>query len=174
MEDDSGIGCSVWLIPEKNNAKKITPIISSLSQKFGTPLFEPHITLAKGIKNTKKLPAQFKEFFKDVFPFELNITGINTDKHYFKCVFFEIEKTLLLNNLRKKADTYFDVVERVYTPHLSLLYSDISIEERSLAVHSITTDLKTLQIKKAKLYLTSGKIYEWKELASFSFKKNNI
>ncbi len=170
MEDDSGIGCSVWLVPENTAAKKITSIISELSQRYATPLFEPHITIAKGIKNTNNLPGRFREFFKSTLQFELSTGGINIDEHFFKCVFIEVEKTAFLSDLRKKADSYFRVPERQYNPHISLLYSDISMAERERTARSLSVDIKKFAIKKVKLYLTIGKAYEWKELASVSLK----
>ena len=173
MEDDSGIGCSIWLIPEKNAAKKITPIISSLSAIHGSPLFEPHITLIKGIPITKNIIKNFKTFFDDKYCFDLSPKSINTDIHYFKCIFLEIEKNKELLDLRNKVEKFFKVIERTYEPHISLLYSDVPLAERKQEAKNISIDLSKITINKIKLYKTIGKVYSWEELASISLKKKS-
>ena len=173
MEDDSGIGCSIWLIPEKNAAKKITPIISKLSAVHGSPLFEPHITLIKGIPITKNIIKNFKIFFNDTYSFDIRSKGINTDIHYFKCIFLEIEKNKDLSELRNKSENFFKVIERTYKPHISLLYSDIPLADRKEEARNVSMDLSKITINKIKLYKTMGKVYSLEELASVSLKKKS-
>ncbi|MGC8479537.1 MAG: hypothetical protein ACP5M9_02620 [Candidatus Micrarchaeia archaeon] len=170
--EESAEGYSIWLIPDKDSSKKITPIISGLSLKYSSLIFEPHITLLKKIPFKNDLPELFKKFFSNENDFYLKSNGIGVDTDFFKCIFLKIEKTKELDLLRKRTEKFLKFEEVHYNPHLSLLYSNIPMEKRVEEASNLSLNIDKIHISKVKLYKTTGKIYDWQEIASISLKKN--
>ncbi len=174
MNSEEGVGASIWLLPSKDIISILNPIISRLSQKYGSPLFEPHITLCKKIKLKNNSVDVFKKTFRDSNEFEVDVNGINQYSEYFKCVFLSLNMSENFKDFQRKSTSVFKSEINESNPHISLIYANISEDERQKLVDSLSEelkDLKKIRVKKLKLYLTQGSIYSWRELASISLKK---
>ena len=174
MDSEKGAGASVWLIPQKEISSSISPIISTLSQKYSSPLFEPHITLFNNCELKNNSIELFKKTFREFNEFAMDVTGVDYDNEDFKCVFLSLKLSENFKDFAKKSEFIFKSSEIELTPHISLIYSHIAEDERKKMANSLSDNFKSIekiQIKKAKLYLTSGTVYSWKELASVSLNK---
>jgi hypothetical protein len=84
-------------------------------------------------------------------------------------VFLLVEPTVELLSLHRAATETFDVTGGMYVPHLSLVYSDVSVEERVAAVASI--DIATLpdtaRIDRIALVETTGAVPEWESVGTY-------
>ncbi len=157
-------------MPDEDNFKRYSNIIRSLSTKYSTPIFEPHVTLLGGlsdkedflIKGTSETAAALQTFM---------VRFIKTDyfNEYFRSLFVLVEKTPELNRAWNTAASRFDLNPNWYMPHMSLIYGDIPEETKQ----DIIKDLKTEAIREGflasrlALYSTDGPVAEWHEISSF-------
>ncbi|MEM0200904.1 MAG: hypothetical protein QXD23_00685 [Candidatus Micrarchaeaceae archaeon] len=174
MNLQTRFGISIWFIPSKETTTKLTTIISKLSKKYSSPLFEPHITLSKHIKITDKIVDIFKNNFKELKEFEMEVINVDQDNKYFKCLFLSLKISEEFKEAIKISEKLFKGEQPEVNPHLSLIYGNMPENERKELVISLSKelkDIKKIKIKKVKLYITKGSVYTWKELASISLIK---
>ena len=53
-KEPAGPRYSLWLIPEGEDGRQLADIIARLSERFGTPTFDPHVTLLGGLLGPEK------------------------------------------------------------------------------------------------------------------------
>lgn len=114
-------------MPDDAAYHKLNELILKLSEHYGTPKFEPHVTLLSGIQMPKEeAMAIVKKMASDNPVPEVRLSKIGYLDVFYRCLFFRTaEKTTLLA-LREKAKLAFgDTQIEPYVPHLSFLYGDL-------------------------------------------------
>lgn len=171
MNYPSAIGYSIWLEFDTQNASLIKQIIENLSSKYNSPLFDPHLTLLPGIKDDEKdLILKFSHFVTNLNSFSLEIENIEHSDEFYKCVFLKVKSSYELMNLFSKSIEYFrNDEEKVFYPHISLIYSYLSINERMKILDEIRVyQFNKYDVKKISLVRTAGKPSEWKHVITFN------
>ena len=84
-------------------------------------------------------------------------------------MFLLAEPTIDLLSLHQKAVEVFDVDAGMYVPHLSLVYSDMGMEERLELVESIDAASLPSSVHVGEIVLveTSGPVSEWETVATY-------
>lgn len=167
-----GKGCALWVMPAEPMFSLLADRISSLSRQLSTPLFEPHVTLLAGItlpeeesvKRCSSLASGLKPF-----RIELGETG-QTDE-YFRCVFASVIPAEPIMYAHRMAGKTFAIRDDApYTPHVSLLYGYLQIEERKeIATAHRFLSGHAFEVLRLALYHVTGATSEWRRVKEFDF-----
>ncbi|KAG8904074.1 hypothetical protein FRB99_002310 [Tulasnella sp. 403] len=152
------MGISIWLIPAAEAFQPLEDLIATLSAKYDSPMFQPHITVLslpsnKSISIDSILPPETE------FPpaFDVTFSKVCTGRTYFQSVLIELEldstgplqklyerilewnASNLIHKDEETSDGSHPVKpsRRPYYPHISLYYGDIAMD----AKESIITEL---------------------------------
>lgn len=155
----------LWLLPEQQSKVKIKACIESLSRRFSTPVFEPHITLAKvpdrPVKELKNLVHLLcGQHFSIPVSLDLPHCG-EPPFQRFSATIKNPDKIIDLSNcFDSLCDGSFGKKSGF---HLSYLYGSTSCDELLEFVNSAREDfLQILYIQRLALVDVSGDVPNWK------------
>jgi 2'-5' RNA ligase len=145
---------SVWLVPDD---KKLTSTVLTLSSKYNSPSFIPHLTLLGEAKTTRKdLKLIVDDVFKDHKTFKVKTIGIFKSEAFFKTVFIEFEINHTLKNLYEKFSERTDKRSiDSFKPHISLMYKMMRTEDKLKVIKNLRAK-KEYEIKA--VYIVAPKI----------------
>lgn len=155
---------SFWLLPPKK--------IQAIYQPLTTPRFEPHITLTTAVvlKGENKSILQIIEaVVKNLRPIPVELTEVSVSTTYFQCVFARVKPTLELlqvHQLVRSALRHSDL--SMYVPHMSLVYGNISLEQRFKIAQEIKLPVtKFIADRISAINAGSLNPKTWKQIAAF-------
>lgn len=166
---------SIWLIPDRdsNAYQQLEEKIEEYAQLYeDAPEFEPHITVLGGGEGERaRLKDEVERLAQEQPPFDVTFPDVHCSTTRHQCVFLLVEPTVELFSLHRDAARVFDVDAGMYVPHLSLIYADISIEERLEMAESLdaTSLPRTAHINEIALVKTTGPVSEWETVATYEF-----
>lgn len=139
---------SIWLVPDMSSQAfaKLQGAIRRLSDRYDdAPSFDPHITVVGGLnkaEGTVKRNAERLVQGRSSFDINLCRPFLSTTRH--QCVFLLAEPSETLIGLHEEASEIFGVSPSTYIPHVSTMYSDISVSERRKLLEELRdSDLPT-------------------------------
>ncbi len=161
---------SLWFMPEDEVYAKLSSTIRQLSKPYGTPEFEPHITVIGTLTGQEQtVTEKLKRLARVIKPFEVKLLDIDYLNEYFRCLFIRIEQTREVMDANTQARTIFDQSRSAdYMPHLSLMYGDIDNAVKRAIMQTIGKSLRcTFRVNDIHLYTTSGAPEHWHKIQSF-------
>lgn len=165
---------SLWLEPSGNIAYKLQERIRKLSKENGTPLFSPHVTLLGSLyaSETELIPLA-DTLASSVEPFELELTKTGYRDTFYQSLFIHVKENSQLRELRNNACRLFDCNEDEYMPHLSLLYGDLSRNEKERILNIIGREYYVrFSVNNMILMQTDGKPHQWRKVHAAMFKSS--
>jgi 2'-5' RNA ligase len=164
---------ALWLMPGGEERERLLALITGLSESYGTPLFEPHITLLGGLVSPEgELVPGTEELASSAEPFAVELDGIGHMEEYYRCLFAKVRETEELMGLNRMAREVFGRAgDPPFMPHVSLLYSNMRASRKKRLIHRVEHELGGLRFRTERLYLylTEGEPPDWREAASFPF-----
>ena len=164
---------SLWLEPNGDVAYKLQERIKKLSKKYESPLFAPHVTLLGSLQasETELIPLT-NTLASSLHPFELTLTKGGYQDRFYQSLFIHIDKTNKLKEARNLACQLFDRSDADgYMPHLSLLYGDLSRNEKERILNIMGREFYiSFSAKSIVLMQTEGTPEEWKKIHTSVFK----
>jgi 2'-5' RNA ligase len=120
----NGVGFSLWLVPEGEMRRRLAALIESLARRFGGPVFEPHVTLLAGVRETEReVVASAERILRGAPAVPLQFSGLETADTYFRALYLRAEPRAPLLGLHAAArDAFERRDDPPYVPHLSLVY----------------------------------------------------
>jgi 2'-5' RNA ligase len=115
MAGNSETAVALWLMAEKDTARRFRELMAPLARQHGGPIFAPHLTLGLG-------PAALLEKIESA-PIELAVAGFDCEERFTKTLFVRFVLSPALAQLRDLLGFEPDD----YDPHLSLLYADLPL-----------------------------------------------
>jgi 2'-5' RNA ligase len=167
---------SLWLMPRGQSAVQLQALIEKLSRAYSTPAFQPHVTLIGGINLSERVAIRkTDEVAARVKPFRIRLSEVTYLDEYFRCVFIKARRTRSLLNAYHIARAVFGTGNHEeYMPHLSLIYADLSNEQRQNIIGNIGCNVEILFIaKEIFLYSTAGRPKNWYCVSKSSFDHNS-
>jgi len=169
-----GNNYSIWLVPEKESKvrKELEETISELSEEHDSPKFIPHITLLGGLdSDLSTLKNAVSNLAGQYGTLEINFqsTHFSTTRH--QCNYLMVEPTKDLLRLHEKLRKEFGEAEGMYTPHLSLIYSNMSISEREKLDEELGDLPDGFSSGRIVIFDTSGTEEEWHQVAEFGLEE---
>ena len=162
---------AIWIIPSGEIYEKYHNLIYHLSQKYSTPMFEPHITLLGHVIDSQVgAISKISRLSALTRPFPLRLTSIGYSDEYFRCLFIKTRKSRELAELHSRAKEIFTLLnKRPFIPHLSLVYGNLSSIIREKIVSEIGSEfniefeVRSLQLVSASISIDPKEWYRVKE-----------
>lgn len=164
---------ALWLRPFGDIAFELRQRIKKLGKQFGTPVFEPHITLLSGLRRGETELIQLTDTLAgSLSPFSIKLTEAGFRENYYQSLFIHVEKTKAFINVQQTAERLFGcTTDEQYFPHLSLMYGDVEEAEKGKILNLMGRSFH-LQFPVHSLLLikTEGNVREWEKIHSAEFK----
>lgn len=130
--------------------------IARLAGRFGTTPFDPHMTIYSG---TFSMEDEFKtlrrtliKFAAEKGPIKINVKGLEVSAEYFKTLFITFEEQTELQRLHDMAKEAMNrELGYKLMPHLSLLYADISLEEKQSAADCLALQGQSMLLDEVRI-----------------------
>jgi 2'-5' RNA ligase len=124
---------SLWLLPVPDQAARLSKQIQAFSRMRQRPAFLPHLTLYAPIHAAADLLRNEQAMIcAQQAPVELTPTGVSHSEAHYRAVVIELAATPELRDWQQALQQrWFPTDERVYAPHLSLVYDQIPVAERA-------------------------------------------
>lgn len=119
---------SIWIEPEGEIRERLSKIIESLAYHYGTPVFDPHVTLLGGIEMYKRdVLDRLQQLVGRLTPYTITLTGTIecAANNWAQSMIVLVEKTEQVMTAHDVAREAFSLTGAPYTkPHLSLMYTE--------------------------------------------------
>ena len=163
---------SFWLVPgrDKRARRQLQATITELAAGYeDAPVFEPHITVLGGInREATALEETTQALAARMVPLELAFEGVHWSTTRHQCVFLVVTPALELVELHRSAREAVEEPSAAYHPHLSLIYSEMELADRSDVAQSIDTTAlpNSITCHRLELVDTTGPESEWETVVS--------
>ncbi|XP_015958104.1 cyclic phosphodiesterase [Arachis duranensis] len=173
---------SVWAIPPPDVAARLGNLMAGLRSEFGGPHFEPHITVVGAIRLTAD-EAQNKlrsacEGFK---AYDVTVDRVASGTFFYQCVYLLLHPHPQVMEASSHCCNHFGYERSTpYMPHLSLIYGDLTEEEKQKAIEKANVLDESLnglsfQINRLALYKTDTEdktCKSWEKIAECTLDSN--
>lgn len=166
-----GNGYALWLMPDENTSNIFKNEIVFLSKKYGSPHFDPHLTLLGDIKlDETELIDKTKLIASNFGKISIKIKELDYSDKYFKSIFFNIELNQQLNEMNSFTKKLFRIEsQEEYKPHVSLLYGNIKNLDKIQYVRNFkNTNTWNFEVNSIRINYDFGEVKDWYEIKSFS------
>jgi 2'-5' RNA ligase len=155
---------SIWLMPANDDALLLASLVSGLSQRFGTSLFTPHLTIAGDTdRPVTTLAAAIREAAGRVTAFQEAVAAIETSEAFFRSFYARFAIAAPLATLKQRLDGQSS---EPFMPHVSLLYGPVEAGPKTAAATEVAASLVGRPIRFDRLcVVTSGQdvpIDQWR------------
>ncbi|KAL1555942.1 cyclic phosphodiesterase-like [Salvia divinorum] len=171
---------SVWALPPEELKPRLKRLMSGLRSEFGGPEFEPHVTVLGAIKLTEsEARGMFQKACEGVKPYAATVDRVATGTFFYQCVFLLLRPTPEVVEASAHSCAQFGFKSSTpYIPHLSLLYGDLTDEEKKTAQEKAyaldeSIDGLNFQISRLALYKTETEdqtCKSWEKVEEFELK----
>lgn len=134
-------GYTLWLMPKDKNYERFANLIKRLAREYGSPIFEPHVTLLGDIElPEEEMIKRTSQLVKGQKPFFVTLKQIDYENFYFRTLFVRAEITEVLQTLHDKAKEIFEKDIPPFMPHLSILYGNFPQKIKDEIISKIGRD----------------------------------
>ncbi|XP_047951808.1 cyclic phosphodiesterase-like [Salvia hispanica] len=171
---------SVWALPPEELKPRLKKLMSGLRSEFGGPEFEPHVTILGAIKLTEsEARDMFQKACEGLKPYTATVDKIATGTFFYQCVFLLLHPTPEVVEASDHSCVLFGFKRSTpYMPHLSLLYGDLTEEEKKTALEKAcalddSIGGLSFQISRLALYKTETEdtsCKSWEKVEEFELK----
>ena len=161
---------SLWLMPGGQVYRRLRGVILTLSRKYATPAFKPHVTLLGRIVGPRRqVLAKSAKFARGMRPLVVRLGSLDGLDEYYRCLFVRAAKTGPLTKANRAARRVFDLQKQpAYMPHLSLMYGDFPPRAKKQIIHALGGRLELeFEVRSLHLYSTTGKPRAWRQVRTF-------
>ena len=164
---------ALWIMPEGSAYTLTDNYIAKLSEEYGLPRFEPHLTLLSGIRNPAV--STLRTLVGGLPPFRIRLASQSEYlDEYFRCLFLKAHETPALMETFAQASQLFGYQGKPYFPHLSLAYGDLPVKNKREMIDELG-DIPEIEFEARQLSLvqasTKMPISSWKVVERFPFVK---
>ncbi|CAA3030180.1 cyclic phosphodiesterase-like [Olea europaea subsp. europaea] len=173
---------SVWALPPEDVRPRLKKLMNDLRSEFGGPEFEPHVTVVGTISLTEREARDmFNKACEGLKAYNANVERVSTGTYFYQCVFLLLQPTPEVMEASTHCTSHFGYkTSTPYMPHLSLLYGDLTDEEKMKAqekANVLDKDIRNLsfQISLFALYKVDTKdktCKSWEKVAECKLNPN--
>ncbi|PKU80667.1 cyclic phosphodiesterase isoform X1 [Dendrobium catenatum] len=126
---------SVWALPPSDIKDRLKSLMSSLRSEFGGPAFDPHITVVGDLRLRRdEAIARFHSAIATLKPYTARIAGVAYGTFFYQCVYLLIHPSPEVVETSSHCCGHLGYKRSTpYMPHVSLIYGDLSDEEKERA-----------------------------------------
>jgi hypothetical protein len=165
---------AVWLTPAPSDRRWLSKVIQDYAAEYDAPVFEPHLTFYNGVMQPQEnFQSIVGESLANPSPITLEIMGLNYSENFFRTGFITFALTdRLLGFSHAIRDRLSIPKEYVLEPHLSLMYKDIPIEQKRLAMLRFVVSVQSVTFDTVKVVIPSSEgwmdVDHWTEQFRYS------
>ncbi|XP_041024678.1 cyclic phosphodiesterase-like [Juglans microcarpa x Juglans regia] len=173
---------SVWAVPPDDVAARLKKLMEGLRSEFGGPQFEPHITVVGAISLTPDdALSRFRSACDGLKAYTATVDRVATGTFFYQCVYVLIHPTTQVVETSAHCSGHFGYKSSTpYMPHLSLLYGDLTDDEKSRAQEKasiLDESISSLSfpVSRLALYKTDTEdktLKSWEKIAEYSLSPN--
>ncbi|GAV80560.1 CPDase domain-containing protein [Cephalotus follicularis] len=173
---------SVWALPPDDVSGRLRKLMDGLASEFGGPRFEPHVTVVGAISLTPDDALQkFKSACDGLKAYHVIVDRVATGTFFYQCVFLLLHPTAEVVEASAHCSGHFGYKSTTsYMPHLSLLYADLTEDEKKKAqekANVLDESISSLsfQISRLALYKTDTEdktLKSWEKVTECSLIPN--
>jgi 2'-5' RNA ligase len=127
-----------WLIPTEPARSYFQNIVNDLAEQYSAPEFEPHVTVHVGVDCTETVDEVLSKAGRSSKKIALQVLNVSSSSEFIKTLFVHFTRSTQLQQLNQSIRTAAqDSSDYQPSPHLSLLYKQMSIQDRRLLTRSI-------------------------------------
>ncbi|XP_073006590.1 cyclic phosphodiesterase-like [Typha latifolia] len=158
MENQTEEIYSVWALPPEDVRARVKRVMSALRSEFGGPEFEPHITVVGAIRlSPDNAIRMLRSASAALSSYTARVASVSRGGFFYQCVYLLIEPTPEVVETSAHCCNGFGYrSSTAYMPHLSLLYQDLTDEEKEKArsrVEELDKEICDLRFKISELAL---------------------
>jgi len=154
---------AIWLLPNEKDELYLKETIDSLSLKFNSPRFLPHITIY-GLLNLDYIIIEkaIKNSIHSIKPFIVTKLGIKQSNDIWKTLFIDIKMNRELEVINKNLNLAFSKLSKYkFFPHISLIYKKMNKIDRIRIIQNLKIKNEFI-INRIAILKFSNKVSEWK------------
>jgi 2'-5' RNA ligase len=124
---DEAKNYSLWIIPLGSETYgKLATVISNLAGTYGSPDFDPHVTLLGGLKcKEADVKERTKALAVELCSFRVELDGIGKRSERPRAPYLNVKKSPALAEANETARKFFGLgPDPNYHPHISMAYGD--------------------------------------------------
>ena len=165
-------GFWIWGLFPYRDTKLLNQIKSEVQERLKSPIFEVHITLAGPYLNfDKTFLNKLKTLGESNSEIILNIDGYHFKQEMFESFYISIKNSIPLLELRQNIYKLNKcVLEKNYSPHISLSYGNHEIKEKKELISKLPEFSNTIRMSKIALVEVNEAINLWRIIESFDLK----
>ncbi|XP_047308578.1 cyclic phosphodiesterase-like [Impatiens glandulifera] len=173
---------SVWALPPEDVAQRLRKLMAELRSEFDGPEFEPHVTVVGAISLTETdAREKFVAGCEGLKTYNATVEKVTTGTFFYQCVFLLLRPDPQVIATAANCWNHFGYKNSTpYMPHLSILYGDLSEEDKKKAqekANIIDDSLANLsfEINRLALYETDTEditLKSWKKITEFHLQPN--
>ena len=156
----------LWLLAEDEKLAEYQKIIDSISDEYGTPRFNPHVTLVSGLSGSEvEMENDIVQLCLAHKPITLTFNEIDYTHGFFTALFLRAERTAEVNNFNQHArDLLKPLGQGEYDPHMSLCYGELNEEIKQKIITKLNFSKVTMTFDKLKLVRGHSDVHQWEEV----------
>jgi len=166
----SGMGVSLWLVPEGPARELLSGCIHRLAERLGTVPFAPHVTLLAGIEAGEEVAlAEAEALARTLAPLPVRLAGVEGRDARFRCLYVRAEHPAALAAAHAVAARWFSRdPDPSFEPHLSLVYGTLEPEAKAGLARELDAATRvSFEVRRLHLWRTAGEPEEWSEIGAF-------
>ena len=157
-----------WLCPVEPARSELASIIRDLAQRFGAPVFEPHVTIYSADAANEKPEIALERIVNSCRQYALSIRGLAFSEEFTKTLYVQFAPDAALaqltEDLRRASASPSDYE---LNPHLSLIYKKMDQETKRKLVTSIALTFDEVVFDTVKAVLSPAEIKSRKEVEAW-------
>jgi hypothetical protein len=165
MMDLSNSYC-IWLT---FNSRELENLIVELSNKFDSPIFQPHCTL---LGKTSISPIKLKSAILSLTKFDIKMitfSKVGYSQDYWRSYYLEIAEKKIVKKMHETIIDNLDLnVDINFFPHISLMYNSIDERIKKGLQLSIKKELE-IPIRSVQIVECGKKVESWKPIFELKF-----
>lgn len=161
-----------WLLPEEAAQTWFALTIAELAQKYGGPVFQPHVTLFVDGEDEKFAATIATRVALTYQPIVLSIEGLAYSDKFTRTLYVRFERNETAQHLANLLSTEANCGTTArLDPHVSLLYADITTDEKAAEAARIQLPFRevkfnAIQVMRFRLPIrTRAEVEAWRTLA---------
>nr|ACG45023.1 cyclic phosphodiesterase [Zea mays] len=149
---------SVWALPPEPVRDRFRRIMEGLRAAYGGPAFEPHVTVVGDFRGRRSEAVKvLRAAAASVQPYTARVTGVARGSFFYQCVYILLDPTAEVVGASDHCCANFVYNRKTpYMPHVSLLYGDLTDEEKEEArkkAEELDKDIYVLEFEISELAL---------------------
>jgi Cyclic phosphodiesterase-like protein len=168
MVDPTDSQFAVWLTPAPSDRRWISKVIQDYAVAYAAPTFEPHVTIYSGVCCPQDdLPGIVSEAAGSLQRLSLEVTGLGYTEDFFRTGFITFTPHEDLSHLSMAIKSQLQTPRDYHLePHLSLVYKDLTLDQKRLAMLRVILSVQTITFDTLKIVKPSGQ--DWLDIPSWT------